>query len=114
MKALILALLLGFPQHSPVKTAVQVRVLKVERIKRNEDSNLWYTVKLAVRDREKLYGLEAECISTNSDSHMSCGNLSVPHAGTTVTVTFYDAVLVQFGDDKLYYEVASEEVSDCK
>ena len=116
MRAMILVLLsFAVPQtHVPVKTTVQIRVLKVERIKGNEDGNLWYTIKLVVRDKERLYHLESQCISSNAQSEAYCGNLSVPHAGATANVAFYDGIFVQFGDDKRFFEVSSEEVPDCK
>ena len=86
----------------------------MERIKKPEDSALWYTIKLLVRDKERFYNLQAECISTNLESGASCGNLSVPHAGYVTNVTFYDGFMVQFGDDKLFYEVSGEESPDYK
>jgi len=70
--------------------------------------------KALARDKERLYRPEAQCISTNPESPVSCGNLSVPHAATVIDVTFYDDVLVQIGDNKVYYEVSGEEAPDYK
>ena len=111
----LIAPALAQEKPAQIKTEMQIKVLKVERFKRTEGSNVSYTIKLVIVDKEsRLYHLQADCISSNPDSSVSCGNVSVPRAGLTYTVTLYNALLVRFGTDKITYEVNSEEVSDCK
>lgn len=110
----LIAPALAQEKPAQIKTEMQIKVLKVERFKRTEGSNVSYTIKLVIVDKEsRLYHLQADCISSNPDSSVSCGNVSVPRAGLTYTVTLYNAS-VRFGTDKVNYEVDSEEVSDCK
>ena len=87
----------------------------MERKKKDEcDGALWHTVKLVARDRERLYHLEAQCISANPGEPSVVWNLSVPHAATVIDVTFYDDVLAQIGDNIVYYEASGEEAPDYK
>jgi hypothetical protein len=103
------------PQAQKVeKESIAIRVLKVERIKDERDGNLWYVIKLIFRDsNNRLYHARSQCVSIlNVD--LSCGNLTVPRAGLPYTVLNYGSVFIQFGADRMTYEIESEEVSDCK
>jgi len=109
---LICSFMFAGPQQPPIKEARQIKVLKVERLKHSEDTTVWYAVRLTVKDKDnRLIRMAAECVSTNPESGASCAHLSVPHAGQILTVTFIGGAIVQFGEDKLLYEVESEEVS---
>jgi hypothetical protein len=104
----------------PPKEDIAVKVLRVERVRSPEEEQaLWYTIRLVLRDNEnKTYRVWSKCVQTNPDSPVSCGKVAVPRVGKTYVMTYYFPVpSVSFADDKkgkTFYEVESEEVSDCK
>ena len=94
---------------------ISVRVLKVERIKDERDGNLWYILKIVLRDKNaRIYRVRSECIETNADSPISCGRIPLPRAGITYDAIYSVNFGIQFGEGKPLFELESEEVADCK
>ena len=90
-------------------------VLKVERTKDERDGQLWYILRIVLRDKNaKVYRVRSECIATNPESPISCGRIRLPRSGLTYKAIYLTNLGIQFGEEKHIFELESEEIADCR
>jgi hypothetical protein len=103
-------------QKVPEYETVNLTILKIERVRDEEEGNLWYVNKLTMRDPQGIiYKASARCHATNPDAHISCAQLLMPRIGKTypAKITF-GGTLIYFGEilpGTQGFEIESEEVS---
>lgn len=109
-------------QKVPEYETVKLKVLKIERIRQDDNESLWYITKLTMRDAQGIvYKASAKCIAFGgptdvSGSPASCGHLVLPHIAETYSAKItFGGSLIYFGEISsafLAYEIESEECPD--
>jgi hypothetical protein len=101
--------------QQPIKENIPVKVLKIERTQNDQNGTLWYTLKWVLRDsNSKLYHVWTSCVSSNPNSDVSCGNIPALRVGQTYEVLNYGDTHIKFPEAKIFYEISSIEISDCR
>src|SRR5436309_776932 len=104
-------------QKLPEYETVKLTILKIERVRQENETSLWYINKLTMRDsRGIIYKASSKCVATNADSGISCGHLVMPRIAETypAKITF-GGTLIYFGElsnGAISFEIDSEEVPE--